>query len=133
MIPLHLAAFLGVLGPVPADASPSFVPLHAQRWRPSCPRLAGLVTALVVGVVFTGLSPSGRADDLDTSIRARLLEQNISPLTPLAPANPAKVELGRMLFFDNHLSGNQNISCASCHHPSLASGERADPALRNRW
>jgi cytochrome c peroxidase len=29
----------------------------------------------------------------------------------------AKVELGRMLFFDKLLSGNRNISCATCHHP----------------
>ena len=29
----------------------------------------------------------------------------------------AKVELGRMLFFDKILSGNQTISCATCHHP----------------
>lgn len=29
----------------------------------------------------------------------------------------AKVELGRQLFFDKILSGNQNISCATCHHP----------------
>ncbi len=36
---------------------------------------------------------------------------------------PAKVELGRLLFFDKILSGNRNISCATCHHPSLASGD----------
>lgn len=35
----------------------------------------------------------------------------------------AKVELGRMLFFDKILSGNKNISCATCHHPDLASGD----------
>ena len=35
----------------------------------------------------------------------------------------AKVELGRMLFFDKILSGNENISCATCHHPDLASGD----------
>jgi cytochrome c peroxidase len=35
----------------------------------------------------------------------------------------AKVELGRMLFFDKILSGNRNISCATCHHPSFASGD----------
>lgn len=28
-----------------------------------------------------------------------------------------QVELGRMLFFDKILSGNRNISCATCHHP----------------
>ncbi|RFS26741.1 cytochrome-c peroxidase [Chitinophaga silvatica] len=30
------------------------------------------------------------------------------------------VELGRMLFYDKRLSGNNQISCASCHHQSLA-------------
>ncbi|MFT6630098.1 MAG: cytochrome c peroxidase [Bacteriovoracaceae bacterium] len=28
-----------------------------------------------------------------------------------------KYELGRLLFFDKILSGNKNISCATCHHP----------------
>jgi cytochrome c peroxidase len=31
--------------------------------------------------------------------------------------SPAKVELGKMLFFDKILSGNMNTSCATCHHP----------------
>ena len=31
-------------------------------------------------------------------------------------ANPDLVELGRLLFFDKELSGNRNISCATCHH-----------------
>ncbi len=31
--------------------------------------------------------------------------------------------LGRQLFFDPVLSGNQNISCATCHHPALGSGD----------
>ncbi len=29
---------------------------------------------------------------------------------------PAKVELGKLLFYDKILGGNQNMSCASCHH-----------------
>lgn len=39
--------------------------------------------------------------------------------TPLA----AKTELGRLLFFDKILSGNQNISCATCHHPQHGSSD----------
>jgi cytochrome c peroxidase len=47
---------------------------------------------------------------------------------------PAKVTLGKLLFFDKILSGNENISCATCHHPfantgdglSLPVGEGAD-------
>lgn len=29
----------------------------------------------------------------------------------------AMVDLGQLLFFDKELSGNRNISCATCHHP----------------
>jgi cytochrome c peroxidase len=36
---------------------------------------------------------------------------------------PAKVELGRLLFFDKVLSGNRNISCATCHHPTLGTSD----------
>lgn len=32
---------------------------------------------------------------------------------------PARVELGKTLFFDPRLSGSQWISCASCHNPGL--------------
>jgi len=33
---------------------------------------------------------------------------------------PAKIELGRKLFFDARLSADGKISCASCHDPKLA-------------
>jgi len=33
---------------------------------------------------------------------------------------PAKVRLGRWLFFDTRLSADGTLSCASCHQPSLA-------------
>lgn len=33
------------------------------------------------------------------------------------------VMLGRKLFFDPILSGNRNISCATCHHPSLGTSD----------
>jgi len=36
------------------------------------------------------------------------------------PMNDFKVELGRHLFYDERLSGNQTQSCASCHLQSLA-------------
>src|SRR5574343_536442 len=31
----------------------------------------------------------------------------------------ARVELGHKLFFDPRLSGDKNMSCATCHNPSL--------------
>jgi cytochrome c peroxidase len=37
--------------------------------------------------------------------------------------DPLKVELGRLLFFDKVLSGNENISCATCHHSLTDTGD----------
>ena len=36
---------------------------------------------------------------------------------------PARVELGKMLFFDPRLSGSGWISCATCHNPALGWGD----------
>lgn len=44
------------------------------------------------------------------------------PAVPMPRENtstPARVELGKALFFDPRLSGNGATSCASCHNPSL--------------
>jgi cytochrome c peroxidase len=38
-------------------------------------------------------------------------------------ATDAKVQLGNFLFFDKILSGNRNISCATCHHSMAATGD----------
>ncbi len=40
-----------------------------------------------------------------------------------APVDMAEAMLGRDLFFDPVLSGNRNISCASCHHPRFATSD----------
>jgi cytochrome c peroxidase len=34
--------------------------------------------------------------------------------------SPQQIDLGRYLFFDPLLSGDNSLSCASCHHPDLA-------------
>jgi cytochrome c peroxidase len=48
-----------------------------------------------------------------------------APLTDadFLPTDPAEVELGQLLFYDAILSGNRNISCATCHHPRFATGD----------
>ena len=35
-----------------------------------------------------------------------------------------QIQLGRLLFFDKILSGNQNIACSTCHHPALGTTDR---------
>ena len=34
-----------------------------------------------------------------------------------------KIQLGKFLMYDNILSGNKNISCATCHHPHAGLGD----------
>ncbi len=48
---------------------------------------------------------------------------------PMQPADfnlfePAQAAIGHLLFFDPILSGNRNIACATCHHPTLGSADR---------
>lgn len=48
--------------------------------------------------------------------------EGLAPLGPPPvpadnPMTPEKVELGKKLYFDPILSGNNSISCASCHRP----------------
>ncbi len=53
---------------------------------------------------------------------ASLQEWRLPETMPAPADNPttaAKVALGKKLFFDPRISGDGNISCASCHNPSL--------------
>jgi len=47
-----------------------------------------------------------------------LPQQVAAPATN--PASPARVVLGRLLFWDPILSGNRDVACATCHHPDFA-------------
>lgn len=60
---------------------------------------------------------------LDQELRETLIKQNIQAVKLEKAPDSAKVELGRMLFYDKILSGNKDIACASCHHPNLGSGD----------
>lgn len=39
------------------------------------------------------------------------------------PFERKQAELGQLLFYDKILSGNRNIACATCHHPTLGTGD----------
>jgi len=45
------------------------------------------------------------------------------------PVTEAEARLGWQLFWDPVLSGNRNISCATCHHPNFATGDGVSLAL----
>lgn len=39
------------------------------------------------------------------------------------PVDPAEAALGQLLFYDPILSGNREVSCATCHHPRFATSD----------
>lgn len=45
------------------------------------------------------------------------------------PTTPEKIELGRLLFYDPLLSGNRDVSCATCHHPEFGYAESLDVSI----
>jgi len=48
---------------------------------------------------------------------------------PDNPQTAAKVDLGRLLFWDPILSGNQEVACATCHHPTFGYAENLDISI----
>jgi cytochrome c peroxidase len=81
------------------------------------------LTALVVPLVSTACSDSYSIADppaeltLDVQLRQTIGGWGTAPILPVAAQNPALVDLGRSLFFDKILSGNRDVSCATCHDP----------------
>ncbi|MBF0622419.1 MAG: cytochrome-c peroxidase [Magnetococcales bacterium] len=61
---------------------------------------------LLIGTLFLSAS---------SLLAENLTQEPIRPLPTKIVLNPAKVELGRQLFHDVRLSGDDTISCASCH------------------
>lgn len=58
---------------------------------------------------------------LQTIIESHGLESN--PGIEVREDETELAELGQSLFFDPALSGDLNVSCATCHHPALAMGD----------
>ncbi len=55
------------------------------------------------------------------------------PALPGNPATPAKVQLGKMLFFDPRLSASHAISCNSCHNIGLGGADGESTSIGHRW
>ena len=80
-------------------------------------KIKKLITASVVLVLLAG-GPA-LADDK----KVKLVPLTDSDFHDDGAPRGAKVQLGRFLMFDKILSGNKNISCASCHHSLAGTGD----------
>jgi cytochrome c peroxidase len=75
------------------------------------------VAGLVIGLMFPPicLAASSVMPELPLG-----LEETLFTVPKDNPMTKEKIELGRQLFFDKRLSGNNTIACAVCHIPALA-------------
>jgi cytochrome c peroxidase len=56
-----------------------------------------------------------------------------APALPDNDATPAKLALGKMLFFDPRLSVSHAISCASCHNIGLGGTDNQPTSIGHHW
>lgn len=82
---------------------------------------------LMLSVTACSLTDDPNADDSD------LIAETLLPDPGTLPGADAtaydKVELGRLLFWDPILSGEKDVSCATCHHPDFGYADGRDLSL----
>ena len=75
-------------------------------------------------IIFVGLALFVAATAFALAAATRVQQQIETTIAPRT--NTAAVHLGRLLFWDPILSGNQDTACATCHHPDFAYADGRD-------
>jgi cytochrome c peroxidase len=83
------------------------------------PLLAACLTATVAFAALPHLSAQGRFAALPRTV----------PAPPDNPTTAERVALGRLLFWDPILSGQKDVACATCHHPSFGYSDGLDLSI----
>jgi cytochrome c peroxidase len=79
------------------------------------------LVAAITAALFAILFPAKAGDDAGLRKHAQELFGSLpkNMATPEFPITGERAHLGRLLFFDPRLSVDANVSCATCHQPSL--------------
>jgi cytochrome c peroxidase len=78
--------------------------------------------------------PVSAADALMTAAQSQFKPIPLrAPELPNNGATPAKVELGKMLFFDPRLSASHSISCNSCHNVGMGGVDSQETSIGHHW
>ncbi|THF64724.1 cytochrome-c peroxidase [Pseudothauera nasutitermitis] len=83
--------------------------------------------ALGVAVAFA-LTTAGTA-----AWAAKVRDEPIQPIEPYKTSNPAKVELGKKLWFEPRLSLSGIISCNTCHNLSRGGTDNLKTSIGHGW
>jgi cytochrome c peroxidase len=82
-------------------------------------------TSVAAATSAAPIVPSPPASNVspDAALATALAAASVAPVPQPAQESPELIALGQALFFDKILSGNRNISCASCHNMASALGD----------
>ena len=93
----------------------------------SRPPLALAFVVALLGTACEGSSGGGGEQVSAEEARALRNEMFAASIPPVRieppPVSAELFELGQALFFDKILSGNEDVSCATCHLPQFATGD----------
>lgn len=72
-------------------------------------------------------APPAPADPIDAKVLKRFLPSE--SVKAMAPPDPAKVALGRAMFYDSRLSRSGQTACSSCHVLKSSKSDGAKPSI----
>src|SRR3989442_15148905 len=86
------------------------------------------LSTICLGLVALGAGCDRRSSpaeptSIDAALRRDLARWGVIPIGPMPAQDPALDALGRTLMFDKILSGNRDVSCATCHQPAQHLGD----------
>lgn len=87
----------------------------------------GVRQSILTCLVFLMATLAG-ADEV-ADLRKILAALEVTPLEAAPEFPKEKIALGQALFFDPVLGGNRDVSCATCHHPTTATGDGRSRAV----
>ena len=89
-----------------------------------------LVLTCGIGLISISFTNCGKdkvkptlKSELDKQLDAIIAANELAPLATPPAEDPSIVALGEMLFNERGMSGLNDVSCASCHEPSLGTGD----------
>jgi cytochrome c peroxidase len=96
-------------------------------------RVGARTGLLTLALCVATLLPGARGDDQPlAALKAQYRREPAIPFPTDNPPDPARLRLGKLLFFDPLLSGSGARSCATCHNPGLSWGDGLKLSLGER-
>ena len=75
-----------------------------------------------IALALVGIIAACSSNDVDNEANSEAPDSSYEPVPAMQhpgdnPSSKEKVELGKLLYFDPRLSGDNATSCSTCHHP----------------